>query len=250
MLGHPPAEGLPSRSGFGPSEGEGLFVDRSEALRYLGYAGQDISSDLSARIDDAIVLCERVSSPRFAWRSFLLDEAGDSRYGFSLRLAGSTIELPGEDIRAHLDGAVECVAMACTLGLSNEREARRLSAADPVAATLFSAAGSSLVEVVADLCSAEVLASAKRRGLTTGSRYSPGYGDLPLDVQPQIVAVLEADKRMGMTPTEGGFVVPTKSVTALIGLFDTPHEESRRSCAGCAMHDRCMLRRTGMQCYR
>lgn len=245
------ADGAQVHSGFGPRQGdEPCAVDYAEALRYLGYAGQEIAPELSVRIDEAVSLCERVSSPRFMWRAFPLEDACDAQGESVLRLEGSTIELPGGDIRRHLDGAVACVAMACTLGLSNEREARRMSAVDPVASTLFSAAGSSLVEVLADRCSADVLAHAGACGLTTGSRYSPGYGDLPLGVQPRIVAALGADKRMGMTPLDGGFVVPVKSVTALIGLFDTPHEENRRSCAGCVMGERCMLKRTGMPCYR
>ena len=241
--------GEPALSGSEPAAlSEFIEVDRAEMLRYLGYAGQEIDPQLSARIEDAAALCQRESSPRFVWRAFPLRGGCDAEGNPVLRLEGSTLELPGDDILEHLKGAVECVAMACTLGLSNEREARRLAATDPTMATLFSAAGSALVETVADLCSEHILQDAKLRGLTTGSRFSPGYGDLPLAVQPQIVRVLKADKRMGMAPTEGGFVIPSKSVTALVGLFEAPRREDRSFCDSCRARERCVLRKAGTPC--
>ncbi len=230
---------------------EGAKVDRGEMLRYLGHAGQEIAPELAARIDEAVELCERTSAPRFSWRAFPVRRGYDDQGKPVLKLEGSTLKLPGADISAHLEGATECVVLACTLGLSNEREARRLAAVDATAAALFSAAGSALVETVADMCSADVLAAAKERGLTAGSRFSPGYGDLPLSVQPHIVRILGADRRMGMTPTQGGFVVPAKSVTAFMGLFEGPRAAvDRRSCAACPARERCMLRKMGTPCYR
>ncbi len=243
------AEASPYVSSASAVAAGGVKVVRDEMLRYLGYAGQDIGSDLAARIDEAIALCERVSMPRFSWRAFPLRGGCDAEGNPVLRLEGSTLTLPGEDILEHLKGAVECVVMACTLGLSNEREARRLSATDPTMAALFSAAGSSLVEAVADACSADVLSNSLGRGFTAGSRFSPGYGDLPLAVQPAIVRVLKADSRLGMTPTESGLVVPAKSVTALIGLFDAPHDEACLTCDACAARGNCVMRKAGTPCY-
>ena len=88
------------------------------------------------------------------------------------------------------------------------------------------------------------------RGLTAGGRFSPGYGDLPLEVQPAIVKVLKADRRLGMMPTDGGFVVPTKSVTALVGLFAAPRGNDLHACDLCMARERCALRKAGTTCGR
>lgn len=221
-------------------------VNKPEALRYLGYAGQHMEAELSERIDAMIEACERQSKPAFLWRSFAVDaSAGD------IRLTGTSIVLEGESIFAHLSQAEECAVMVATLGLANEQAMQRLKAAHSLDALAFGAAGSSLVECVADACEADIVADAARRGLRTNFRFSPGYGDLPLAAQPSIVRVLGADKHLGLTVTDSHMLVPSKSVTALVGLFGegVSCEGMKRSCVGCACYDCCTLRRAGHPCY-
>jgi cobalamin-dependent methionine synthase I len=49
-------------------------------------------------------------------------------------------------------------------------------------------------------------------------RFSPGYGDMPLDLQGVILELLEAGKRLGIALGESKLMSPSKSVTALIGI--------------------------------
>lgn len=227
-----------------------IEVDRSEMLRYLGYAGQDIGGELSVRIEEAAALCESVSEPRYAWRVFPFASGSDADGVSRLRLEGSTLELVGTDISRHLGGASGCVVMAVTLGLSNEREARRLSVVDPVLAMLFGSAGSALVETAVDACCDDVARSVEGRGFSVGPRFSPGYGDLPLSTQPDIVRALQADKNMGVIPQDSGMVIPTKSVTAIAGLFKGLRSEGLSPCETCVLRDRCTKREAGETCFR
>lgn len=224
-------------------------VDKVEALRYLGYAGQEVDDGLDARIDDAIAACEREARPGFLFRSFPLKETSDG-----LELVGSSLVLRGNDIARHLKGASECAVMACTLGLANEAAMARRAAANPLDGSIYGAAGSSLVECVADACEAAIVADAIGRGLRANWRYSPGYGDLPLALQPEIVRVLAADKRLGITASDAFFLVPAKTVTAFVGLFaeDVPFEgpdAPRSTCGNCACKQHCSLRKTGFPCW-
>ena len=50
------------------------------------------------------------------------------------------------------------------------------------------------------------------------SRYSPGYGDLPLELQREIIRVLDCGRTIGITLTESLLMQPSKSVTAVIGM--------------------------------
>ncbi|MFR4805012.1 MAG: vitamin B12 dependent methionine synthase [Eggerthellaceae bacterium] len=158
--------------------------------------------------------------------------------------------LEGSAIYEHLHAARSCAVMAVTLGLANERVAMRMKARSALDAVVFGAAGSSLVECAADACEAAIVAEAARLGLHTNWRFSPGYGDLPLDIQPAIVRTLEADKKLGMTVTDSNLLVPVKSVTAFVGLFDELYEGAKRSCAGCPCAAHCSLRKAGTPCYR
>lgn len=39
-------------------------------------------------------------------------------------------------------------------------------------------------------------------------RFSPGYGDLPLALQPEILQLLDAQKRLGLTVTPEHILIP------------------------------------------
>lgn len=223
----------------------GYQVNKTEALRYLGYAGQGVDTVLDERINELIAQCETQSAPVFLYRIFPVEELPEG-----IRLRGSSLFLEGESIREHLAGAAECAVMACTLGLANEAAFQRLKAKSSTDALVFSAAGSSLVECVADACEAAIVADAAERGLHANFRFSPGYGDLPLSLQPQIVRVLQADTKLGLASTDTHLLIPTKSVTAFIGLFHTVQDQKdvRRSCASCACFDHCSLRRAKTPC--
>ena len=225
-------------------------VNRAEALRYLGYAGQALDAEMEARIDKNIAACEREARPGFVFRSFPIETCERG-----VRLAGSSLVLEGADIARHLKGAAECAVFACTLGMANEAAMARRKAQSALDAAIYGAAGSSLVESVADACEATVVADAAKRGMRTNWRYSPGYGDLPLALQPEIVRVLAADKRLGMVSTESNLLIPAKSVTAFVGLFDADakfDEASgvKASCDGCACRQSCTLRAAGTPCWK
>ena len=88
----------------------------------------------------------------------------------------------------------------------------------------------------------------KNEGLFTRPRFSPGYGDLPLDVQSPLLALTDATRRLGVTLSESNLMNPLKSVTAVIGLSDTPQQARIRGCDYCAMRTRCNLRKAGKTC--
>ncbi|MBQ3763739.1 MAG: methionine synthase, partial [Synergistaceae bacterium] len=54
------------------------------------------------------------------------------------------------------------------------------------------------------------------------SRFSPGYGDLSMTVTEDIIAMLNATKRIGLSVTRSMMMLPIKSVTAISGLFEKP----------------------------
>lgn len=232
-----------------------LSLDRDEALRYVGYAGQGMDDDLRARFERLAEACERDLRPACVHAVFRIDE-GRSRRGDSaaepvVALEGCALTLPGRDIAAHLAGACEAALMACTLGAASERELRKHAALSPLDALLYGAAASALVEAAANAAEARIVAEAAERDLRTNFRYSPGYGDLPLSVQPAFLDALDAARRIGLAVTEGNLLVPTKSVTAVVGLFDgpVPGSNARDACSTCQLKGCCSLKKKGTTCH-
>ena len=79
-------------------------------------------------------------------------------------------------------------------------------------------------------------------------RFSPGYGDLPLETQGDFLRTVDAEKRLGVTLSPGGLCIPTKTVTAVIGLSDSPVSKGKRGCAICRMAKTCQFRKKGEHC--
>ena len=219
-------------------------VSRDEVLRYLGHSGQDLSPELATRIDDVTARCLSIARPRATLASYAVRHADESE----VTLEGCTLRLTGHDIAEHLASATEVVLFAATLGAAIDRELRRLSLTDTLEQVIFDAAATALVERAADATDAQARAYAAGQGSYPSWRFSPGYGDLPLSVQADFLAALDATRQLGITLTPSDLMVPTKSVTAIVGIHPTPQPGLESSCAICSLAEFCTLRPTGRTC--
>lgn len=191
-------------------------LPRRAVLRFMGYRGQQITPEVDARIDEGIARALELARPRASWSVFDIPARTD---GGPICLDGCALTLPGASIARHLDGAVSCAVMAVTVGMDVERELKRLSLVDPVGHLIFDAAATVAVEEAAAACQRSVCAYVAEHGLFSNARFSPGYGDLPLSVQPVLLACVDAQRAIGITLTDSLLMVPTKSITALMGIF-------------------------------
>ena len=85
---------------------------------------------------------------------------------------------------------------------------------DEVLDTVMQAVLASKIEEVCDGIENRLRA----QGLTLRQRYSPGYFDLDITEQRKIFALLDLTKRIGLTLSDTCQMIPTKSVTAIIGI--------------------------------
>ena len=135
-----------------------------------------------------------------------------------------------------------------TIGLAVERELRRLALLNSLDQALFDAAATTLVECAAADAEALVRSRAREQGRFANARFSPGYGDLPLACQPTLLDALDARRRLGITLSPSLLMTPTKSVTAVIGIFDELPPRMRTTCADCPCHEFCTIHRSGGSC--
>ena len=197
-----------------------------------------------------IARCLAVARPRGVTRVFDVSGRGEKDGAPVIELAGTALTLTGRSIAAHLEGAVAVGVLAVTAGMGVDAELRRLSLTDRVGQVILDAAGSALVERAADAAEASLVLAASERSLFANGRFSPGYGDLPLSTQPVLLSALDATRQLGITLSRTLLMSPTKSVTAVVGLFGEPHPAARPSCEACLCRDFCRLRATGRSCGR
>lgn len=216
--------------------------DIDEAMRYLGVRS-DPQGELRTRMTSlAEELCSRCM-PRWIWRAFPLAHEGDQPV---IGLGPVPLSLPGKSARAMLGGSERCVILVCTLGLTFDTWLRQEQARDMQRAVMLDALGSAFVEAACDAAEREIAAHLPGKHLT--DRFSPGYGDLPLALQPRLLEAADAARRLGVYETDTHLMNPQKSVTALIGVADEPQMARIRGCAHCSMRDTCMIRKAGKTC--
>lgn len=217
-----------------------MELDIQEALRYLGVRGEP-SGSLREQMREVAAQLTGEVTPRYAYRVFDLERTDD---GFAL--AGTPTVLTGATAARMLAGSHKAAILACTLGARFDRMLSEAQARDMARAVMLDACAGALVEAGCDAAQAELAGRFPGKYLT--DRFSPGYGDLPLELQGELCALLDTAKRLGLYVTESCMLNPVKSVTAVIGIAPTPQPARVRGCGFCAMRNTCTVRKEGKSC--
>jgi hypothetical protein len=221
---------------------EGLHADEEEILRYVGFRGQDINDSLRSSIKRCAALTEQAASPRFV----TVESAPVRILKKGVDLDG--LILKGKDIRLHLGQASAGILMGVTVGVEIERLIqyhRRQSMLDVL---LIDAAATDLIEQICSRIENSLRNIYQKQGLDITDRFSCGYGDLPIEAQPNIIRVLDAPRAIGLTCSSSLMLVPQKSVTAILGVIPPGSYRSVRGCQNCKNRKHCLYRKEGVFC--
>ena len=160
-------------------------ISLREVLHFLGWHGSPLEPQWISTLH---ALCERVKKeihPRVIFRRFPIESGG--------RLQGTNWAAQGEDARALLASCEEAVLFAATLGAESERMLLREEAVSAEGAVLLDAVLSAAIESVCDDAENQLRREAEASGKYLTDRFSPGYGDMPLEQSKGICRVLSAD---------------------------------------------------------
>ena len=203
-----------------------MEISIKEVMRYLGY--RDAASDerTSSHIAELIDL-------------FTAKVAAKSVYGiWDCQLASSEVILGGmivhsQNLARHLEGCRRAALLAATLGTEADTLLRRYGIQDMEKAVIAEAVCAAMIEAYCDEIENEITQRPSVSGLYPTTRFSPGYGDFDIAHQKDIVRLLNCDRRIGLTLTGGYMLIPSKSVTAVIGFTEEKihNEEKCKHCA-------------------
>lgn len=206
-------------------------VSVSEAARYMGVKGEP-DENIRRLIEKADSMARRMCSPKYVYRV-----SGVEVLDSGVWLPECGIVLTGNDIRTHLEGCGKAVVFAATLSAEADKLIRRAEVTDMADALAMDCVCSALIEQVCNKAEEEIF-----RQMTVSYRtwrFSPGYGDLPISVQDELVRALNAQRRIGLTVTPENIMIPSKSVTAVIGISENPVREKTDKCELCNMRGKC-----------
>ena len=189
-----------------------------ETARYLGYSKfVSPDQDVSGLLEKAASEMANVMKPQAVFEIYDLSVVECPQ-----ELCFADVTLQSRDLGRNLAGCSKVAILAATIGPQVDALIRRHSSTDPVYASILQATGAMFIEEVVDLVNTEIKKIATAQGLKTKPRYSPGYGDVPLEVQKDFFRLLPCT-RIGLTLMDTLIMAPEKSVTAFVGLggFDT-----------------------------
>lgn len=188
--------------------------DEKEILRYALMPSTAPAPD-ELPLEECLKAARSVVRCRAVWQRYPLEWGGDELdLGFA--------KTASRHLRRHLEGCAEILLFACTAGSEIDRRINREKLVSPVRGLLMSAIGSQQVEGACDRLCNLLAAEHPEKQLVT--RYSPGYGDLPLEIQKDVFRALDCERSIGVTLTESLLMQPSKSVTAVIGMKERDAE--------------------------
>lgn len=182
------------------------IFNRREILRYASCREADAS--VEALMEECIAECSSMLSYRVCFAYFPV-ENGSVDMGFA--------KLESSALAKNLNGCVMACVFAATVGMNMDRLISRYSRLSPSKALMFDAIGTERIESLCDAFCEDI----RREYGNIRPRFSPGYGDLPIDAQRDIFAALTPEKRIGLALNESLLMSPSKSVTAAVGIYET-----------------------------
>ena len=186
----------------GRIEADALTPAPKEAALRLGCPAAEV-----ALAEDCLAELKNTLLCRYAYGRFPVSRPGDGV--IDLGFGG----ISSRNLGQNLQDCPEVFLMAVTLGAGVDRLLLRLSRLSPARHFITDALASALAETACDLAEAAVTENIPHR-----PRYSPGYGDLPLAVQPALLQALNAEKLLGITLSDSLLMSPTKTITCIIGI--------------------------------
>ena len=225
--------------------------DKDEVLRYLGYRNQNLDKITDNLIDECMEEMRGLIKKKHIHRFFDICREDNNIY-----LKETNLALTGDDIKNHLKESENCILMAVTLGNDVDSKIRYYERKSITRALILDACATAAVEEICDEICEELEQIVNKENKTLTSRYSPGYGDLSIDIQKDFLSVLGAEKAIGLTASSHSILIPRKSVTAIVGVIDIKNEDQLspgdntedNTCLSCKNYPTCMFRREGGRC--
>ena len=216
-------------------------LNQNEALRYLGYRQNAPDTKVQRILDECEKELLSIVKPRFVYKVFDIEIVQEG-----VKVLNTNFLMPGKSIKDHLKGCEKAVLMGVTISMDVDRLLRIMQVTDMARTIIIDSLASVAVEQVCNKIEEFIKNDLAEYNQTW--RFGVGYGDLSLDIQGEFLDVINASKIIGLSASKSNMLIPTKSVTAIIGLSKIEIKKIKRGCQTCNMKDSCTYRKKGGHC--
>lgn len=193
------------------ANGEELNIEIKEVFRYLGYAKFEPDKSVCDLAWECVKEVRGKLNLKACYDKFKITQNSDNSISFG------TINTNSKNLIKNLKNCDEVIVFVATIGVDVDRLIQKYSIINPAKSVVLQAVGAVVIEAWCDLLSERLKEVYKK---FQRPRFSPGYGDFPLTAQINIFEILDCHRKIGVGLTEGLLMIPTKSVSAVIGLSE------------------------------
>ena len=211
-------------------------LDQKEVFRYLGYRGRPADERTIALVESCSKQLLTNIRPRYLVKRCACTITD------TVVIEGTTLRLEGQSIQKHLQGCHDVLLFCATLSQKADILIRQSQIIDVARGLVMDCCATAAIEQVCDTICERLGREYAAKGEYLTSRFSPGYGDLPITIQKEFLQVMDAPRQIGLCANESNLLIPRKSVTAVIGIR-TEKRLQKKSCLTCAQKETCPYRR-------
>lgn len=206
-------------------------ITKKEVYRYLGYGRVYPSDEVTALIDECVNEFNKYVNYRacYAKVDISVDEQNEiTDFGF--------MQVKSHSLTINLRGCESAYIFAATTGAMAERLIMKHNKLSALKGIVTDAIGSASIEDFCNLLNKMLADLSSQNNKFLRPRFSCGYGDFPLEFQPQILEFLDTSRKICLNITDNLMMTPVKSVTAVVGISDFP-TKCRTGCVSCEKTD-------------
>lgn len=183
-----------------------VAVDRREIRRYLGVPNGGEEETIAPLLEECLAQFLACVQYQACYDDYPLERTPKGWSFANLTLSSASLDQV-------LRGCRSVRVFVATIGVEADRLLQRYSLLSPAHAVVAQAVGTACVEAFCD-----TLCEDWGKEYPLRPRFSPGYGDLPITLQRELFRLLDCPRQIGVSLTEHCMMVPSKSVSALVGI--------------------------------
>jgi len=181
-------------------------ICKKEILRYAGCKESDAS------VENLLTECLEEVLPRISYKVCYIE--------LPLKITENIcdfgcMKVESKDLVKNLQGCEMVILFSATIGVEIDRLIGKYGRISPSKAVMLQAIGAERIEALCDVLCEELERTFKKK---LRPRFSPGYGDVPLETQREIFNILNCSKQIGLSLNDSLLMSPSKSVTAFVGI--------------------------------
>ena len=213
-------------------EPQSISIDEGTVLRTIGYPkARQVAAPVKEALPRLIKTAGALAVPVALYGIYNLQSVSKDAVAIAKGPAFS-----GSRVAAAIQNADRALLFVLTLGKEISKLSQDLAKNDPFEAFLLDSIASVMAEALADKFQNEMENNLKGKGLWGGLRFSPGYCDWPFVENRALLHFIDSEK-IHVTVTEGGMMVPEKTISGMMGLGPDKEKVKINPCIICKQSD-------------